>query len=1455
MNIKDTLSGLPSGSATAAGILGACGLGGLGVAIAFQSWQAFAVAFLSMAVLGVIAFFALKLWDNARKKRDAARFEQDLDDGLGDDGGKDKAEQEEMRKKLLEGIQQYEKSGTNVYESPWLVLVGPPSAGKSVLLQKCGLVDQADALKGVGGTRGMNWWFVDADVGGEGPIHAVVLDMAGAVFMDQRQEGRWDKFLDFLRQHRRYEPLNGVLLVVSVQDLLGKTPEQLTDEAGKVRAQLERIRTKLDVRFPVWVVVTKCDLIDGFKEFFDTITNPSVAAQMLGWSKPGSLDEPFNPKQVREYIGTIVSQMRKFRLKSLSDMVIGPEIGVRQTDRSDTMYGLPVTFEDLGNQLEKYLEVVFARKKISTAPPFVRGIYFTSSERKGASISKALRELGIAPVDEQWPDRAFFNKDIFSQKIFQETMLVTPAQNVDKMRRKRRLAAYGTGIAAALILGGLTFWSWSQLSAGVRSIQTFYAKLAQPGTWATIVEAAKEGKDVSSLSLNDKNNNIAATIPQLMETSQAWASESPGTPLVFQPLGGLIGAADLPETRKKVHARLMRDAVVRPLLQRTYAALSDDQAFIVDTPAALDRFKRAVAALDEVIRFQRTAAFQGKPPADSKGDALKLSPEPTLKLRPMLEFLALDAGDKVAADWLKNGAEDQLQGALTGYAQASGVGKEAESASKASRFVPLTDETAHEFAVDTDPKSVLQLVEKFGLSISRQTRGDTGLLTKIGDLHKALADAKSAMDGLEGVTRDIITLDQYTEFEKGWRTNADALKSTSDRAIQIYREMKLRGNELESRLNAVPVAVGEAFVRIDARIGKVDDAKSGGAAVLAQWKKGLRPEEKDPAFDQFKTGTRELASKLVPRYPLVDEPASDKPAVQHAMELVDEVTRTLALNLSDSMAKAPSVPASGLIWAADAVDAAATGIVQSSAARARDLRAAAGGWNLPPGGGGSGNLVTQTAASCEKALNTIRRRAIGTHLDRLIVDLGTQGAGLGEAIGRAGVPEQLSAPPLSQFEAQQGRIQAFVKPDTVTAFFQGWDLVRKALSIDGAAAAGTDAPIVNRREFDQRRDVVIKGVDGYRALVRRFWETDIAAQVSVTSSTESWPEFLNALKSVSSAGPATINQQLADVGDRRSRTLAALGGQGSGTGSADWTRFAPSSVAATNESCRRWLDFWMSLPTNPLDAREALRARLATEPELIVLARLPYWESLAERGVQALARGTSDSMGKACERLEQLSGFPIDKGSPVIVRVNEIGQAKELICQMSARPAPAPSATVQSDSPVLRALLAVLNAATPCTIRPRSCEVATALERLASGSSVTVQPVESTDSPHVLVQSVYPFLSVSGKTGAAFRFNRAIHKLDTTAVGAGVVWRFSKGEDAQSESLTVTFTNPWYLAGLIAHAGKKQPDGSWLVEIKSLKEARGISIAPDTTDYSLSLKITLKDGIDLPKETEWPSVK
>ena len=89
--------------------------------------------------------------------------------------------------------------------------------------------------------------------------------------LNQAATSEWREFLGLLKKHRYNCPVNGLLLTIPVESLIQDSPEEMERKAAKIARQLEVIQRELDVRFPVFVLVTKCDLIHGFREYFDSL--------------------------------------------------------------------------------------------------------------------------------------------------------------------------------------------------------------------------------------------------------------------------------------------------------------------------------------------------------------------------------------------------------------------------------------------------------------------------------------------------------------------------------------------------------------------------------------------------------------------------------------------------------------------------------------------------------------------------------------------------------------------------------------------------------------------------------------------------------------------------------------------------------------------------------------------------------------------------------------------------------------------------------------------------------------------------------------------------------------------------------------------------------------------------------------------------------------------------------
>ena len=162
------------------------------------------------------------------------------------------------------------KSGANaLYDLPWYLIIGPPGAGKTTALVNSGLKfplaadNQAKAIQGVGGTRYCDWWFTD---------EAVLIDTAGR-YTTQDSDAKvdrksWLSFLEMLGRNRPKQPINGVIVAISIADVVNLPPDEVAAHADAIRKRLNELHEELKVDFPVYAMFTKMDLVVGFGQYF-----------------------------------------------------------------------------------------------------------------------------------------------------------------------------------------------------------------------------------------------------------------------------------------------------------------------------------------------------------------------------------------------------------------------------------------------------------------------------------------------------------------------------------------------------------------------------------------------------------------------------------------------------------------------------------------------------------------------------------------------------------------------------------------------------------------------------------------------------------------------------------------------------------------------------------------------------------------------------------------------------------------------------------------------------------------------------------------------------------------------------------------------------------------------------------------------------------------------------------
>lgn len=414
------------------------------------------------------------LWgiNNLRLERRSRKSNQGLIDDIRDNQAADEdlaASQasEEIRQigerftQALDTLQKLKVPGQGrrkpIYELPWYLIVGPPGSGKTTALVNSGLdfplAEQFGkaAFQGVGGTRNCDWWFTN---------EAVLIDTAGRYTTQDSHRvvdsSAWEGFLDLLKKHRRRRPINGAIVAFSLHDLLMQTEEERTQQAKTIRLRLDELMRKLEVRFPVYLMFTKTDMVAGFSEFFDDLGREE-RDQVWGVTLPDAPESLQSPDF--DFLGEELNKL----VRRLYDRVIWRMNQERDVRRNGAIHGFPQQMDNVSRLVESFVKEAFAPSRFHFQP-YLRGVYFSSATQDGSSIDRLMAVVSgnfgfgqDAQRSASADGKSFFIGRLLREVIFPESELVGSNTRYENFARWSRRAAY----ASLALVSTLVFVAWS----------------------------------------------------------------------------------------------------------------------------------------------------------------------------------------------------------------------------------------------------------------------------------------------------------------------------------------------------------------------------------------------------------------------------------------------------------------------------------------------------------------------------------------------------------------------------------------------------------------------------------------------------------------------------------------------------------------------------------------------------------------------------------------------------------------------------------------------------------------------------------------------------------------------------------------------------------------------------------------------------------------------------------
>ena len=361
-------------------------------------------------------------------------------------------------------LTKYFSAGQYLYQMPWYVVMGAAGTGKTTVLKESGLNFPLESsfgasISGLAGTKDCDWFLTD---------DAVLLDTAGRLSLHDNGETDtydWLEFISLLKKYRPRQPINGVVVTIGLDDLLSdKTDFQnITIE---LRKRIHEMRAMFGIDFPVYLVITKLDILKGFNEFFHQLSE-NERNKSLGFTIPDDLKEDDEISNI-ETIGYVKKHLTEIK-DNIEASYLRVIDSVEDKDEKNSVFAFSNEFSVLNDRLVLLFKELNKSSKFEDVIKW-RGIFFTSATQNGDNIDPVFNGLinnfKLTPKYVKDPDqrpsntKSYFIHDLFKNVIFNEANLASSNKVWSHKNKIFKWVVTGAMVGAGLIFSAYMFSSY-----------------------------------------------------------------------------------------------------------------------------------------------------------------------------------------------------------------------------------------------------------------------------------------------------------------------------------------------------------------------------------------------------------------------------------------------------------------------------------------------------------------------------------------------------------------------------------------------------------------------------------------------------------------------------------------------------------------------------------------------------------------------------------------------------------------------------------------------------------------------------------------------------------------------------------------------------------------------------------------------------------------------------------
>ncbi|EKD70696.1 MAG: IcmF1 [uncultured bacterium] len=312
----------------------------------------------------------------------------------------------------------------SLHQLPCYLFISPSHTGKTVLLANSNVhfilhrQFQTHSVQHLEPSTHCDWWITR---------EASIIDVP-AQYLDTPESNQWDYFLRLIKHHRGEQGITGLVITLPLPEYIKHDDTQFYHAFIKTTFQrLHEFQTYLSTSIPCYLLITKCDLIPGFAEYFAESGNDEIA-QAWGLMLP----QPKNSENIQQLF---LARMNAL-IKKLNQQLLWRLHQERNPMTRPYIKDFPLQVECLKEWLLDFVKK-FSEENFNF---HLKGIYFTSAMQSKLepennviddSINATQRSLQLfkEPIPES---RAFFIKQFITHALTQpQESYTSPAHSTN----------------------------------------------------------------------------------------------------------------------------------------------------------------------------------------------------------------------------------------------------------------------------------------------------------------------------------------------------------------------------------------------------------------------------------------------------------------------------------------------------------------------------------------------------------------------------------------------------------------------------------------------------------------------------------------------------------------------------------------------------------------------------------------------------------------------------------------------------------------------------------------------------------------------------------------------------------------------------------------------------------------------------------------------------------------